>query len=125
MGIATGIAFFLLGKSYYFDKDYPASLLALMAANQLLPNDSKILYYLGKSYAGLKEYSDAALTFRKALKSEPENPNIHFSLGLSYHMLNKKKKVAETLDILNMLDRSLYTKLSLQVNKICFAIALG
>ena len=33
------------------------------------------------------------------------------ALGKSYYKLNKNKKVKETLDILNMLDRSLYQKL--------------
>ena len=61
--------------------DYPAALLALLQANYLLPDDSRILYYLGKSYSGLEEYSDAALTFRKALKVGPEDPEIYFALG--------------------------------------------
>ena len=69
------------------------------------------MLYLGKSYSALGEESDAALTFRKALKISPENPQLYFALGKSYYKLNKNKKVKETLDILNMLDRSLYDQL--------------
>ena len=106
-----------MGKCYFKEGDYPAALLALLRADNLLPNDSRILYYLGRSYAGLGEYSDAALTFRKALKVEPEDPEIYFALGKSYYHLNKNKKVNETLDILNMLDRTLYEQLYSEVGK--------
>ena len=91
--------------------------LILKQANDLFPNDHRILYYLGKSYSGLGEDSDAALTFRKALKIEPEDSEIYFALGKSYYRLNKNKKVKETLDILNMLDRSLYDQLYLEVGE--------
>ena len=69
---------------------------------------------LGNLIPGLEE-SDAALTFRKALKINPEDPEIYFELGKSYYKLNKNKKVTETLDILNMLDRSLYDQLYFEV----------
>jgi len=59
----------------------------------------------------LSEESDAALTFRKALKINPEDPELYFALGKSYYRLNKNKKVKETLDILNMLDRTLWDQL--------------
>ena len=111
------IAFFFLGKCYYEIGDYPAAILALQRANALSPNDHRILYYIGKSYSGVGEESDAALTFRKALKINPEDPEIYFELGKSYYKLNKNKKVTETLDILNMLDRSLYDQLYFEVYK--------
>ena len=82
-----------------------------------LQNDSSVLYYLGMSYSNLGEYSDAALFFRKALKIDPNNPSIHFALGKSYFYLNKNKKVQETLDILNMLDRNLYDNLQALTKK--------
>ena len=91
--------------------------MALQRANALSPNDHRILYYIGKSYSGLGEESDAALTFRKALKINPEDPEIYFELGKSYYKLNKNKKVTETLDILNMLDRSLYDQLYFEVRR--------
>ena len=109
------LAFFLLGKCYYKTGDFPAAVLALKQAKNLLLDDHRILFYLGKSYSALGEDSDAALTFRKALKIEPEDPEIYFALGKSYYRLNKNKKVNETLDILNMLDRSLYEQLYSEV----------
>ena len=105
------IAFFLLGKCYFEIGDYPAALLALQRANGFSQNDHRILYYIGKSLSGLDEELDAARTFREALKIDPEDPEIYFALGKSYYKLNKNKKVKETLDILNMLDRSLYKQL--------------
>ena len=105
------IAFFLLGKCYIKINDYLAALLALQQANVLSPNNHQILYYTGLSYSGLGEESDAALIFRKALKINPEDPEIYFALGKSYYKLNKNKKVRETLDILNMLDRNLWYQL--------------
>ena len=89
--------------------------MALQRANTSSPNDHRILYYIGKSYSGLGEESDAARTFRKALKINPEDSEIYFELGKSYYKLNKNKKVTETLDILNMLDRSLYDQLCIEV----------
>ena len=112
-----GIAFYLLGKCYYKTDDYPAGLLALKIANDFIQNDHKILYYIGKSLSGLDEELDAARTFREALKIEPEDPEIHFALGKSYYKLNKNKKVKETLDILNMLDRSLYNQLRSEISQ--------
>ena len=105
----------LVKKCYFETGDYPAALLVLQHANEISPKDHRILYYLGKSYSNLGEESDAALTFRKALKIEPEDPEIYFALGKSYYRLNKNKKVNETLDILNMLDRSLYEQLYSEV----------
>ena len=111
------IAFFFLGKCYYEISDYPASILALQRANILSPNDYQILYFIGKSYSGLGEDSAAALAFRKALKINPEDPETYFELGKSYYKLNKNKKVTETLDILNMLDRPLYDQLYFEVGR--------
>ena len=47
----------------------------------------------------------------EALKKNTEDPEIYFALGKSYYRLNKNKKVREILDILNMLDRSLYDQI--------------
>jgi tetratricopeptide (TPR) repeat protein len=105
------IAFFLLGKCYFETGDYPAALLALQRANRFSKRDHRILYYIGKSLSGLDEELDAARTFREALKIDPDDPEIYFALGKSYYRLNKNKKVKETLDILNMLDRTLYNQL--------------
>ena len=106
-----GIGFFLLGKCYFESGDYPAALLALKKSNELSKGDHKTLYYIGRSLASLGEDLDAARTYREALKIDPEDPQIYVALGKSYYKLNKNKKVKETLDILNMLDRSLYEKL--------------
>ena len=46
-----------------------------------------------------------------------DDPEIYFELGKSYYKLNKNKKVMETLDILNMLDRSLYDQLYYDVKR--------
>jgi tetratricopeptide (TPR) repeat protein len=100
-----------LGKCYIEINDYLAALLVFQQANVLSPNNHQILYYTGLSYSGLGEESDAALIFRKALKINPEDPEIYFALGKSYYKLNKNKKVRETLDILNMLDRNLWYQL--------------
>ena len=109
------IAFFLLGKCYFEINDYLAALLALQRANVISPNNHRILYYIGLSYSKLGEESDAALTFRKALKINPEDPELYFALGKSYYRLNKNKKVKETLDILNMLDRTLWDQLRKEI----------
>ena len=110
------IAFFLLGKCYFETSDYPAALLALQRANGLSQNDHRILYFIGKSLSGLDEELDAARTFREALKIDPEDPEIYFALGKSYYKLNKNKKVKETLDILNMLDRTMYNQLRSEIS---------
>ena len=110
------IVFFLLGKCYFETSDYPAALLALQRANGLSQNDHRILYFIGKSLSGLDEELDAARTFREALKIDPEDPEIYFALGKSYYKLNKNKKVKETLDILNMLDRTLYNQLRSEIS---------
>ena len=110
------IAFFLLGKCYFVTSDYPAALLALQRANGLSQNDHRILYFIGKSLSGLDEELDAARTFREALKIDPEDPEIYFALGRSYYKLNKNKKVKETLDILNMLDRTMYNQLRSEIS---------
>jgi tetratricopeptide (TPR) repeat protein len=74
------------------------------------------LYFIGKSLSGLDEELDAARTFREALKIDPEDPEIYFALGRSYYKLNKNKKVKETLDILNMLDRTMYNQLRSEIS---------
>ena len=111
-----GIAFFLLGTCYLAIKDYTAALLAFQKSNLLIPNDYKTLYNIGCSYTGLYEEADAALKFREALKINLEDPYIYYALGQSYHKLNKKKKVREILDILYMLDRELYSQLSVLIS---------
>ena len=97
--------------------DYPAALLAFQRSNVLMPNDNKILYNIGRCFSGLEEESDAALKFREALRINPEDSDIHYALGQSYYKLNKKKKVKEILDILYMLDRGLYERLSMLVSE--------
>ena len=74
------------------------------------------MYFIGKSLSGLDEELDAARTFREALKIDPEDPEIYFALGKSYYKLNKNKKVKETLDILNMLDRTMYNQLRSEIS---------
>ena len=96
--------------------DYPAAILAFQRSNILLPNDHRTLYNIGRCYSGLEEESDAARKFREALKINSEDPNIYYALGQSYHKLNKKKKVREILDILYMLDRELYSQLSVLIS---------
>ncbi len=109
------IGFFLLGKCYFESEDYIAALLSLKKSNELSKGDHTTLYYMGRSLASLGEDLDAARTFREALKIKPEDPKIYAALCKSYYRLNKNKKVKETLDILNMLDRSLYLKLSSEI----------
>ena len=74
------------------------------------------MYFIGKSLSGLDEELDAARTFREALKINPEDPEIYFALGKSYYKLNKNKKVKEILDILNMLDRTMYNQLRSEIS---------
>ena len=111
------LAFFLLGICYLEIEDYPAAILVFQRANMLMPNDHRILYNIGRCYSGLKEESDAARKFRAALKINPEDSDIYYALGESYYKLNKRKKTKEILDILYMLDRKLYVKLSIIFNK--------
>ena len=111
------IAFFLLGTCYLEINDYLAALLAFQRANLLMPNDHRILYNIGQCFLGLKEESDAARKFREALKINPEDPDIYYALGVSYYKLNKKKKAKEILDILYMLDRELYDRLSMLISE--------
>ena len=47
----------------------------------------------------------------------PSIMDIHYALGQSYYKLNKKKKVKEILDILYMLDRGLYERLSMLISE--------
>ena len=110
------IAFFLIGICYLEMDDYPAAILAFQRSNILMPNDHRTLYNIGRCYSGLEEESDAARKFREALKINPEDPKIYYALGQSYHKLNKKKKVKEILDILYMLDRELYSQLSVLIS---------
>ena len=66
---------------------------------------------------GISNFKSAAKFFKKALKIYPDDPNTHYKLALTYLKLNKIREARKKLNILYMLNNSLYDSLDNQINK--------
>ena len=88
-----------------------------MKSYKLNSKDYTSLYKIGLCNYKLSEYENAALYFKKALKIESEDINSHFMLGNAYINLDKKREAVKQLNILYMLDRSLYDSLQTKIEK--------
>ena len=85
-------AYFLLGRIYYLQGSFEASLSAYSKVHSLKPDGSPELWNnLGLLYAKMKRYDDAKDVYAKALSLRREYPQVHYNLGL----LSLKQKELE------------------------------
>ena len=107
----------LLGELYFLIEDYDTAEFYFRKSLQLSPQDYLSLYYLGKCYLEKEDYISAAKYFKKSIKIEPDAPKTHYSLALAYNALGKTREVKKQMNIIYMLDQSLYNELANQLEK--------
>jgi tetratricopeptide (TPR) repeat protein len=110
------IAYFILGQSYLAIHDYANSKLAFEKSYEINNNDYRTLYYLGLCSFGLSEFRNAAKSLKKALRINPDDAKSHYQLALTYLQLNKVREARKKLNILYMLDMSMYDSLNFYIN---------
>ena len=111
------ISYYLLGELYFLVEGYDTAEFYFKKSLQLSPQDYLSLYYLGKCYLEKEDYFSAAKYFKKSIKIEPDAPKTHYSLALAYNALGKTREVKKQMNIIYMLDQSLYNELANQLEK--------
>ena len=111
------IGHYLIGELYFLIKEYDTAEFHFNKSLLLNPRDHLSLYYLGRCYLAKEDYISAAKYFKKSIKIEPDDPNTHYSLALAYNALGKNREVKKQMNIIYMLDQSLYNELALQLEK--------
>lgn len=66
-------AYFLLGKSDFWQKKYSKAIQEFISARDLNPTDTETLYYLGLSYENTGNKKTAAETYRELLQYDPSH----------------------------------------------------
>jgi tetratricopeptide (TPR) repeat protein len=90
--------------------------LAFKKSYEINPNDYRTLYYLGLCEFGLNKFRNAAKSYKKALKINPDHAQSHYQLALTYLELKKMREARKKMNILYMLDMSLYDSLHYHIN---------
>ena len=111
------IAHYFIGELYFLINAYDKAELHFNKSLLLNPQDYLSFYYLGRCYLEKEDYMSAAKYFKKSIKIEPDDPNIHYNLALAYDALGKKREVKKQMNIIYMLDQSLYNELATQLEK--------
>ena len=113
----TYIAHYFIGELYYLITDYESAEIHFNKSLSLNPQDYLSFYYLGRCYLDKENYINSAKYFKKSIKIEPDNPSTHYYLALAYNGLGKKREVKKQMNIIYMLDQSLYNDLASQLEK--------
>jgi tetratricopeptide (TPR) repeat protein len=110
------MAFYFLGESYLKIEDYHNAKLAFEKSHKLNSGDYRTLFYLGFVSQELSNYESAAKSYKKAIRINSDHSLSHYNLGISYLELGKKREAQKKLDILFMLDKTLYDSLNVRIN---------
>ena len=111
----TYIAHYFIGELYYLIEDYDSAEVHFNKSLSLNSQDYLSFYYLGRCYLEKQDYIKAAKYLKKSVKIEPDNPSTHYYLALTYDALGKKREVKKQMNIIYMLDQSLYNNLITQL----------
>ena len=96
--------------------DYSNAQLAFEKSHKLNSGDYRTLFYLGFVSQKLDNHKEAAKSYKKSIKINSEYSLSHYHLGISYLELGKKREAQKKLDILYMLDKTLYDSLNVRIN---------
>ena len=111
------LSHYLIGELYFLIEEYDISEFHFNKSLRLNPQDYLSLDYLGKCYLEKQDYISAAKYFKKSIKIEPDSPKAHYNLALAYDALGKTREVKKQMNIIYMLDQSLYNELANQLEK--------
>ena len=113
----TDMGHYLIGELYFLIEVYDTAEFHFNKSLLLNPKDSLSLYYLGRCYFAKEDYISAAKYFKKSIKITPDDPNTHYNLALAYNALGKNREVKKQMNIIYMLDQSLYNELAIILEK--------
>lgn len=105
MSLVAGVS---KGASFYFKRDYDASIKTLKSVIEMDPSFMVTYYWIGRAYSAKQDYDSAITALTKAVELSGNEPMMLAALGHTYGAAGKRKEAAEILSRLQKEAQSRY-----------------